>query len=85
MNIVKEFEDREFLEIMYNWHDSEYLKKYFWYWGLGDDGELYCRCNHFKNDDWIKPGDSRGNFGELINLRTMKRIVKHFGHLVVFT
>jgi hypothetical protein len=86
MKIVKEFNDPEFLKVLYNWVSNDELLKEYFHWGLGDDGELYCRCSCFGKDrTWILPGGSRSNFGELINLRTMTRIVKQFGHLVIFT
>ena len=85
MKIIKEFEDREFLGIMYNWYDPKQLIPYSFYWGLGNDGDLYCRCDLFTSKKhWIRPHKSRSNFGELINLQTMKLIIKEFGHLMAF-
>jgi hypothetical protein len=86
VNIVKEFKDPEFLAVLYNWCSNEQLFGSNFHWGLGEDGELYCRCDLFiEGKNWIKPHTSRNNFGELINLKVMKRIVKQFGHLVIFT
>ena len=56
MNIVKQFEDSKFLAIMYNWYSDQQLLEHHFYWGLGDDGELYCRCDCFPDRErWIFP------------------------------
>ena len=50
MNIVKEFEDHDFFchpEIS----SSEYHDRHTWYWGLGDDGQIYYRCTRFISPD----------------------------------
>jgi hypothetical protein len=54
-----------------------------WSWGLGDDGILYCKgqiAGHcFKQTWW--PYERMG-FG--IPISEMRKIVKEFGHLLVF-
>jgi hypothetical protein len=84
MNIVKEFEDQDFFQ-----HPKistpEYHSKYTWYWGLGDNGKIYFRCTRFSiPDDWHDLSFS-SDIAPLIGLKTMKKIVKQFGHLLVFT
>jgi hypothetical protein len=72
MKIVKEF------------YDEDYCIREFrtnWYWGLGDDGNLYRRCDSTGNQ-WV--GISEGMFPITVNLRDMKLIVKEFGHLLVW-
>ena len=78
MKIVKSFEDQKFFQRRYR--GCNY--KGGWFWGLGDDGELYCRCTQFDNNSWHR-FDELGIFDPTIE--DMKRIVKEFGHLVVFT
>ena len=84
MKIVKEFEDPECLAKIYHWCSAQELSQEHFYWGLGDDGELYLSCTRFVDqNNWHKLSsiDMRDHF----SLKTMKRIVKEFGHLVVFT
>lgn len=84
MNIVKQFEDPEFLRRVYHWKtDDEWKQDDKWIWGLGDDGELYFKCTRFINNPWSTFKDV--NVGEHITLSVMRRIVKEFGHLVIFT
>jgi len=84
MNIVKEFEDHDFFchpEIS----SSEYHDRHTWYWGLGDDGQIYYRCTRFISPDvWWNLHYTK-EIASLVKLRTMKKIVKQFGHLLVFT
>lgn len=84
MNIIKQFEDPEFVRKVYHWTaDDEWNPNDKWFWGLGDDGELYFRCTRFSSFCWITIKDI--NVGEYFTLKTMRRIVKEFGHLVIFT
>ena len=76
MKIVKSFKDPEFFRSRYGDDPDDT-----WEWGLGDDGELYYRCNKFAGNDW----HNMGYVNIIFTLRDMKRIVKQFGHLVVFT
>lgn len=85
MKIVKEFEDREFLARAYNWVSAEELCQEHFYWGLGEDGELHCSCTRFGDPHLWYPPSYVSNFQLLVSLKLMKRIVKEFGHLVVFT
>ena len=78
MKIVKSFEDQKFFQRRYR--GSELSGE--WLWGFGDDGELYCRCTQFGDDRWRR-FDEVGWFDP--TMEDMKRIVKEFGHLVVFT
>lgn len=84
MKIVKEFEDPEVLRLLYHWCAEEDLDGSYFFWGLGDNGELYCRSDRFRQDNWFEIAAVSG-FQGMINLKIMKRIVKEFGHLVVFT
>jgi hypothetical protein len=82
MAIVKQFEDPEFLIDYYKWVDTDQLKGSHFYWGLGDDGELYCQCATFiTTGNWVPI-----NYGNLFPLpiSALKRVVKEFGHLLVF-
>ena len=87
MKIIKEFEDHDFFERHYYIsYDNEELKKSYWRWGLGDDGELYYQ-SYASNlpGKWYNYPDARCYTENLlVNFDEMKRIVKEFGHLVVF-
>jgi hypothetical protein len=85
MRIVKSFEDHEFLSGMYSWCSEEELANEHFYWGLGDDGELYLQCTRFSDQTYWHRLGAISNLEDNINLRVMKRIVKEFGHLVIFT
>lgn len=83
MNIVKEFDDQDFFrhtEIS----SPEYHDKYTWYWGFGDDGNLYYRCTRFEDPDRWWDLNKSGEVAALVGLKTMKKMVKEFGHLLVF-
>lgn len=60
---------------------EEASKNGYWLWGLGADGDLYCKCSDFEDpNDWY--------LYDVIScppLVEMKKIVKAFGHLLVFT
>jgi hypothetical protein len=72
MKIVKEVRDDEYAV---REHRTD------WYWGLGDDGQIYRRCDSTDNQ-WSDI--NAGMFPVNLNLRDMKLIVKEFGHLLVW-
>jgi hypothetical protein len=84
VKIVKEIEDHDFFcnpQIS----TPEYRGRYTWYWGLGDNGRIYYRCTRFAApDEWHSLQDNTGVAAE-VSLKTMKKLVKQFGHLLVFT
>lgn len=82
-NIVKSFSDFEYFQKSYDeLLPEEELKKGFWEWGLGNDGELYCRCSDFESpEEWHNADNTTC---DALTIRDMKRIVKEFGHLLVF-
>jgi hypothetical protein len=84
VKIVKSFEDPEFLALSYNWLSEDELSKEHFYWGLGEDGEVYLKCTRHQPISWYKLNKA-GSFQDCISLKLMKRIVKEFGHLVIFT
>jgi hypothetical protein len=69
MTIIKSFEDKDYAE-KYGYDH--------WYWGLGDDGNIYRRANEAYS--WV---DMNALVLSLY-LGDMKKLVKEFGHLVVF-
>jgi len=87
MKIIKQFDDWDFFERHhYLAYEDEELARGYWRWGLGDDGDLYCQCYSFESpDEWYLyseecyPGQLHVLFSD------MRKIVKEFGHLVVFT
>ena len=87
MKIVKEFDHLDFFERHhYLAYDDEELKTGYWRWGLGENGELYCQCSTFdRPNGWYLYEEKcyEGQFYVLFS--DMRRIVKEFGHLVVFT
>ena len=84
MKIVKQFEDPQFLQKVYHWRENLSAKDK-WAWGLGDDGELYFRCSIFTDFAYWFRFQDRSNVSNYLSIKDMKRIVKEFGHLVVFT
>ena len=87
MNIVKQLNDPEFFERHFFMElDDDDLSKGYWIWGLGDDGELYFRCSLFTHGDMWHPYPEEGYSDKLlVTFGEMRKIVKEFGHLVVFT
>jgi hypothetical protein len=82
MKIVKEFPDQDFF-CLPEISSPECHGKYEWFWGLGEDGEIYYRCTRFTDpDEWHELGRT---VSPLVRLKTMKKLVKQFGHLVIFT
>jgi hypothetical protein len=84
MKIVKSFEDPEFLAEYYNWYSASQLIGTSFLWGLGDDGNLYAKCGRFTDPHRWYPTISLSDMEQYFQLKLMKRIVKEFGHLVVF-
>lgn len=76
MKIIKAFDDNQYARsISQFWtQKTPYLV-----WGLGDDGELYCKCCMVGAvyEKWAKP-----EF--YIPLRQMKKIIAKFDHLLPF-
>lgn len=85
MKIVKQFEDDDFLRKVYSWREPhEFNDQDKFIWGLGEDGNLYFKCTRFN------PGDAWNTFktvavADHLTLKEMKRLIKEFGHLVIFT
>ena len=77
MKIVKEFIDTEF----YSTHSTRGLH---WYWGLGDDGELYCKKIYEEElvMDWVEY--SMVLVPKSLSIKQIVKIAKEFGHLVAF-
>jgi hypothetical protein len=68
MKIVKEFVD----------HDFQVADDSTWSWGLGDDGWVYYKSSAYEDPNkWCI-------YGYSIRLKTMCKIVKEFGHLLVW-
>lgn len=84
VKIVKEFEDQEFF-CHSELSSPEYHNKYTWFWGLGEDGNIYYRCTRFVDPDQWDKLNRYPSIAVLVSLKTMKKLVKQFGHLVVFT
>jgi hypothetical protein len=78
MKIVKEFSDLEFFRKRYR--GNFYSQQDMWLWGLGENGELYCRCSTFAEGKWY-PSDDIPYLN--LSIADMKRITKEFGHLLV--
>jgi len=88
MNIIKQFDDPHFFERHYYLaFEDEELKRGFWRWGLGDDGGLYYQCYAAEDpEDWYEYPDGDAYSEKLlVTFDEMRKIVKEFGHLVVFT
>jgi hypothetical protein len=87
MRIIKQFDDFDFFERHhYLAYEDEELKKGYWRWGLGDDGELYCQSYGFPEPEEWHPYPEVGYGGKLlVTFDEMRKIVKEFGHLVIFT
>lgn len=87
MNIVKEFEDNEILGVVGFYRNDDFYinpEKYtHFYWGLGDDGELYFKSLALAEDDeWH--GCQQVDTDWFPPLKTICRIAKEFGHLMAF-
>jgi len=84
MKIIKSFRDDKYLLKKILIGDSK-LNLFKYEWGLGDDGQLYCKYNYNYYDlsfniDWeLVPHNLRIN-----DFRTMKKLLKEFEHLLVW-
>jgi hypothetical protein len=83
MKIVKSFEDNIHAEAVKRktmLNDSYHVQ---WFWGLGMDGNLYCKCPTFSTSkDWILASDMYHSPSP--GLASMKKIIDRFGHLLAF-
>lgn len=82
MKIVKEINDNEWAKKR-SFVMSSPLNIPCWSWGFGNDGLLYCKglITGYSFTEWIPYHKT----GISITLSEMKKIVKEFGHLIVFT
>ena len=79
MKIIKSFPDHEFINDRVENVDGS---KSEWYWGFGDDGGLYYRTTeHNLPEQWSAVDYT---LGYDIRLKDMKKLVKEFGHLLVW-
>ena len=84
MKIIKEFEDREYYRL------PEVRPKHkaiepdaTWFWGLGEDGYLYYRfVPTLYEGQWYSYQVPTGQLP--MSIAQMKKIVKEFGHLLVW-
>jgi len=81
VKILKEFEDPSFFSKRYN---MVYTPGYdYWKWGLGEDGNIYCQCSDFIHpNQWYRLAEVGAALD--LSISDMKRLVKEFGHLLVF-
>jgi len=81
IKIIKQFEDHQYYLTNFPPPNSNGT----WSWGLSDCGKLYCLCPTISKH-WVDINDSRFNlnFNKNWSLSLMKRIVKEFGHLLIF-
>lgn len=90
MKIVKFFEDEDFFEKYHNdqgIQDDAYKQKGHWYWGLSDDGDLcYHSSVYHHTEQWIifNSNEKHYKVASKLSLKDMKKIVKEFGHLLVW-
>lgn len=82
------------MQIIKSFRDDVYYKKYIlhynvntpsngeWLWGIDAFGKLYCKCNSLSIRGWLSYPDQVN--GLMVDLKDMMRIVKEFGHLLVF-
>ena len=86
MKIIKQFESNEWAikrskGYTTTWDGTGSRPR--WTWGLGDDGRLYCKgwiAGRSYSQDWYRYEDV--SFG--ISLDEMKKIIKEFGHWLVW-
>jgi hypothetical protein len=84
MKIIKQFEDKETLLLIYHWVETKELNGDYLYWGLGNDGNIYCRCSRFSSNEWKIINNLGHSLSRCFSLKLMKRIVNNFGHLEVW-
>lgn len=78
MKIVKQFDDPDFINRISR------DKSGYWRWGLGDDGKVYCQASYFVSpNEWFRLGYSPMAMDKMC-VKDMVRIVKEFGHLLVW-
>jgi len=83
MKIIKSFEDAAFLALPRVSNGTNPIN-HTWLWGLGDDGEIYYKCTKFSlPNEWYNLHDN-SIVSNCVSLKEMKKIVKEFGHLLVF-
>lgn len=89
MEIVKSFEDSRYYDRLYQERGMT-CEKSAWYWGLGEDGKLYCFCDTFfatteyREFSDVTGPEGVGNNFPMLSISDMRRIVKEFEHLLVF-
>jgi hypothetical protein len=75
MKIIKEFEDINYPKRIYKGnYDIP-----FWFWGLGEDGELYYNRSDYNMNGW----SLATNLHFPLSLSEMKKVIEEFGHLLV--
>lgn len=83
MKIIKQFRDVEFFEwsFMPELHSAGY-----WYWGLGQDAQLYVWCSEYTDLQhpicwipWAMIGEP-----PILKLKDILRIAKRFGPLMLW-
>jgi hypothetical protein len=83
MKIVKQFEDPDFYNRLSKNYEDIYHK---WIWGLGNDGELYFLSEGLTFHNWISYRKCVKEGTEIfLSFQDMKKLVKEFGHLIIFT
>lgn len=82
MKIIKSFDDFEFFDKVVG--GSNDPQRDMWTWGLGDDGELYFQWTEASDSFAWRSFENATAAHRHLSLRVMKRLVKNFGHLLVF-
>ena len=89
MKIIKSYDDPEFFQKTIKMYKSDTYSSYtakgnIWKWGLGDDGKLYCQCSDFADsENWHSLGICP-TAADVLSISDMKKIIKEFGHLLVW-
>jgi hypothetical protein len=78
MKIIKQFEDHDYYEKCFPPPNDNGT----WYWGLGEDANIYALCPTITND-WSRI-DYVGRGEYPTSLKQLKRIVKEFGELLIW-
>ena len=78
MKIIKQFQDPEYYAARFSYLEPESGE---WYWGLGEDGALYCYSTRIIDDDWSEYSEM--NDYKPLTIKTMSRIVREFEPLLV--
>lgn len=83
MNIVKQFEDKEYYLLPGVRPTGRIEPDATWFWGLGDDGQLYYRfVSIYFPDRWYAYQSHADSLP--MSIAQMKKLVNEFGHLLVF-